>query len=259
MKIPIYQVDAFTDKLFAGNPAAVCPLDSWLDESLMQNIAAENNLAETAFFVPNGDFFNIRWFTPAAEINLCGHATLASAHVLFSHLGYRDKQIRFMSMSGELLVTKNGDLITLNFPVSKLTPTDMPSGLIEALGAKPSEIFKARDFFALYKSPADIKGLQPNFDLLSKIVPHGIIVTAPGDDCDFVSRFFAPRIGINEDPVTGSAHTSLIPFWSERLGKTKMYARQLSRRGGELFCENLGERVLISGKAVTYMQGAMEV
>jgi PhzF family phenazine biosynthesis protein len=259
MKIPIYQVDAFTDKLFAGNPAAVCPLKSWLDESLMQNIAAENNLAETAFFIPNGDIFDIRWFTPAAEINLCGHATLASAHVLFYHRDYRGEQIRFMSLSGELLVTKNGDLITLNFPSAKPAPIEMPTGLIDALGAKPIEILKARDYFALFKSASDIVALKPNFDMLSKIVAHGIIVTAPGDDCDFISRFFAPRIGINEDPVTGSAHTSLIPFWSERLGKKKMFARQLSRRGGELHCENLGDRVLISGKAVTFFKGEIEI
>jgi PhzF family phenazine biosynthesis protein len=259
MKTPIFQVDAFTDKLFAGNPAAVCPLQSWLDESLMQNVAAENNLAETAFFVPKGDIFDIRWFTPAAEINLCGHATLASAHVLFSHLGYRGEQIRFMSMSGELLVTKNDNLITLNFPSAKPAPIAMPTGLVEALGAKPIEILKARDFFAVFKSSADITALKPNFDLLSKVDAHGIIVTAPSDDCDFVSRFFAPRIGINEDPVTGSAHTSLIPFWSERLGKQKMFALQLSKRGGELHCENLGDRVLISGKAVTFFIGEIEI
>ena len=219
MQIPIYQVDAFTGKLFGGNPAAVCPLESWLNDALMQNIAAENNLAETAFFVQKGDQFEIRWFTPAAEINLCGHATLASGHVLFCHLGYKSETIRFISKSGELLVTKTDELITLNFPSAKPAPIAMPLGLAEALGAKPSEILKARDIFAVYKSADDILALRPNFDRLTGLDFHGFIVTAPGNDCDFVSRFFAPKIGINEDPVTGSAHTSLIPFWTQRLGK----------------------------------------
>jgi PhzF family phenazine biosynthesis protein len=255
MQIPIYQVDAFTEKLFTGNPAAVCPLESWLDDALMQNIAAENNLAETAFFVQKGDHFEIRWFTPAAEINLCGHATLASSHVLFCHLGYKSETIRFICKSGELFVTRADELITLNFPSAKPAAIDMPLGLAEALGAKPSEILKARDIFAVYKSTDDILALRPNFDQLTRLDFHGFIVTAPGNDCDFVSRFFAPKIGINEDPVTGSAHTSLIPYWAERLGKKKMFARQLSQRGGELFCEALGERVLISGNAVTYLTG----
>ena len=259
MQIPIYQVDAFTGKLFAGNPAAVCPLDSWLDDALMQNIAAENNLAETAFFVRKDDHFEIRWFTPAAEINLCGHATLASGHVLFDHLGYDSETIRFISKSGELLVTKTDNLLTLNFPSVKPAPITMPPGLTEALGDKPSEILKGRDIFAVYKHADEILALRPNFEQLARLDFHGFIVTAPGNDCDFVSRFFAPGIGINEDPVTGSAHTSLIPFWAERLGKKKMFARQLSYRGGELICEYLGERVLISGKAVTFFKGEIEI
>jgi PhzF family phenazine biosynthesis protein len=259
MKIPIYQIDAFTENLFSGNPAAVCPLKEWLEESLMQHIAAENNLAETAFFVSKGDHFEIRWFTPAAEINLCGHATLASAHVLFCHLDYKGDKIIFSCKSGELIVSRAGEIITLNFPSNKPAPVSMPPGLVEALGAKPDEIYKARDILAVYHSANDIETLRPNFDLLSRVDAHGIIVTAPGGECDFVSRFFAPRLGINEDPVTGSAHTTLIPFWAERLRMKKMRARQLSKRGGELFCEELGERVLISGKAVTYMQGEIEV
>jgi PhzF family phenazine biosynthesis protein len=259
MKIPIYQVDAFAGKLFAGNPAAVCPLENWLDDSLMQNIAAENNLAETAFFVKKEDHFKIRWFTPASEINLCGHATLASGHVLFSHLGYQGEKIRFTCKSGELFVTKSGDLLSLNFPSAKPAPIDMPPGLSEALGLRPSEILKARDIFAVYQNADDILALRPNFEQLARLDFHGFIVTAPGKDCDFVSRFFAPGIGINEDPVTGSSHTSLIPFWSARLGKKKMFARQFSKRGGELFCEDLGERVLISGKTVTYMKGEIEI
>ncbi len=259
MKIPIYQIDAFADKMFSGNPAAVCPLNEWIEDSLMHNIAAENNLAETAFFVSRGDIFEIRWFTPAAEINLCGHATLASAHVLFRHLDYKKDKIIFTCKSGELVVSKAGDIITLNFPSNKPAPVSMPSGLIEAIGAKPDEIYKARDFMAVFRSANDIMTIRPNFDLLARVDAHGIIVTAPGGDCDFVSRFFAPRLGINEDPVTGSAQTTLIPFWSERLGKKKMRARQLSKRGGELFCEDLENRVLISGRAVTYLRGEIEV
>jgi PhzF family phenazine biosynthesis protein len=258
MQIPIYQVDAFTGKLFAGNPAAVCPLQSWPDDRLMQNIAAENNLAETAFFVHKNDHFEIRWFTPATEVKLCGHATLASAHVLFYHLDYKDDKIRFISKSGELFVTKSGELITLDFPSAKPKPMPTLPGLSEALGKLPSEILTAHDIMAVYNSADDIQSLKPNFDLLSGVDTRGVIVTAPGNDCDFVSRFFAPRVGINEDPVTGSAHTSLIPYWAERLGKKKMFARQISKRGGELFCEDLGARVLIGGRAVTFFKGEME-
>jgi PhzF family phenazine biosynthesis protein len=259
MKIPIYQVDAFTGKLFAGNPAAVCPLENWLDDGLMQNIAAENNLSETAFFVPQGRRFELRWFTPAAEVKLCGHATLASAHVLFRHLACEEDKIRFISKSGELIVSHSGDLISLNFPSARLSPIEIPPGLAEALGRKPVETHIAFDLLALFQSQDEILALKPNFDLLSKVDARGIIVTAPGRDCDFVSRFFAPRVGVNEDPVTGSAHTALIPCWSQRLGKKKLYARQISRRGGELFCEDLGERVLISGRAVTYLVGQIEM
>ncbi len=259
MKIPIYQVDAFTGTLFAGNPAAVCPLESWLDDALMQNIAAENNLSETAFFVPMEDRFELRWFTPATEVKLCGHATLASAHVLFHLLGYQGDKIKFVSKSGELIVTRSGDLLSLNFPAAKSSPIDIPPGLSEALGKSPRETHIAFDLLALFESQDDVLALKPNFNLLSNLDARGIIVTAPGKDCDFVSRFFAPRVGVNEDPVTGSAHTMLIPFWSRRSGKKKLRARQLSRRGGELFCEDLGERVLISGRAVTYLEGAAEI
>jgi PhzF family phenazine biosynthesis protein len=255
MKLPIYQVDAFTRNLFGGNPAAVCPLDKWLPDQVMQNIAMENNLAETAFFVPVKDSFEIRWFTPLVEIDLCGHATLASAHVLFNHQNYRKDKIRFISKSGELVVTQNDELLTLNFPAAKPAPITPPPGLVEALGHPPTETHKARDLFVVYNSEKDIKAINPNFELLRQINAHAFIVTAPGIDCDFVSRFFAPHLGINEDTVTGSAHTALIPFWAERLGKNKMYARQLSKRQGELFCEHLGDRVLISGRAVTYFKG----
>ena len=259
MKIPIFQIDAFAGKLFTGNPAAVCPLDKWLPDDLMQKIAAENNLAETAFFVPINDHFEIKWFTPQVEINLCGHATLASGHVLFRHLGYQGDRIKFLSKSGELIVTMAQDLIFLNFPADKPGHTTMPPGLVDGLGAKPHEILKGRDYFAVFDSENEIIAIKPNFDRLCQIESHAIIVTAPGQTCDFVSRFFAPRLGINEDPVTGSAHTALIPYWAEKLGKKLMTARQLSKRQGEIFCENLGNRVLIGGYAKTYMTGEIEL
>jgi PhzF family phenazine biosynthesis protein len=259
MNIRMFQVDTFTGKLFGGNPAAVCPLDNWLPESLMQNIAMENNLAETAFFVPENDHFSIRWFTPAVEINLCGHATLASGHVLFNHLDFAGDRIRFMSKSGELIVSKNKDMLSLDFPADKPSPVDIPQGLITALGCEPIQTLKSRDIIAVFSSEDDILAIKPDFELLRQVEAHAIIVTAPGKNCDFVSRFFAPRLGINEDPVTGSAHTALIPYWSERLGKKSMLAHQLSTRKGELYCDHRDSRVLISGKAVTYMSGQLDL
>lgn len=259
MIIPIFQVDAFAEKLFQGNPAGVCPLEKWIDDDLMQKIAFENNLSETAFFVPGHDCFEIRWFTPETEINLCGHATLASAHVLFHHLGFSESRICFASKSGELLAGRSGDMISLNFPADKPSPVASPPGLMEGLGKTPIEVLKARDFLALFRTEDDIRTIVPDFNVLRKVDAHAVIITAPGTDCDFVSRFFAPRLGINEDPVTGSAHTQLIPFWSERLGKRIMHAHQLSRRRGELFCEYLGNRVHISGKAITFFKGEIDL
>lgn len=259
MKIPIYQVDAFTAKLFGGNPAAVCPLEKWLDESIMQNIAAENNLSETAFFIKKGKDYELKWFTPEVEINLCGHATLASAHVLFNHLGCKEEIIKFQTRSGELSASKSGDLISLDFPASKPSQVSEPRGLSEALGRNPVSVFKSRDIMALLENEEGVLSVKPDFKRLISIDAHAIIITAPGEKCDFVSRFFAPRQGINEDPVTGSAHTTLIPFWAERLKKKKLHAMQLSKRTGELFCEHLGERVLISGRAVTYMTGEIDM
>jgi PhzF family phenazine biosynthesis protein len=259
MIIRMYQVDAFTGKLFGGNPAAVCPLDNWLPESLMQNIAMENNLAETAFFVPEDDHFAIRWFTPAVEINLCGHATLASGHVLFNHLNFAGDRIRFSSKSGELVVSKNDDLLSLDFPADKPSPVYIPTGLIKALGREPIQTLKSRDIMAVFNSEDDILEIKPDFELLRQVEAHAIIVTGPGENCDFVSRFFAPRLGINEDPVTGSAHTALIPYWSERLGKKSMLAHQISSRGGVLYCEHRDDRVLIGGRAITYMSGQLEL
>ncbi len=255
MNIPIYQVDAFTDKLFGGNPAAVCPLEKWLDTELLQKIAAENNLSETAFFVKGGKDFELRWFTPKIEVDLCGHATLASAHVIFNHLSYDEKQITFASASGELRVTTANGLITLDFPSTPPSPAEIVPELTQGLGLKPKEVHKSRDYLALFKSEDDILSIEPDFNILGKLDSLGVIITAEGKNSDFVSRFFAPAAGINEDPVTGSAHTTLIPFWTERLNKNTLHAFQLSERKGELFCELSGDRVKISGYAVTFLKG----
>lgn len=259
MIIPIYQVDAFTDRLFAGNPAAVCPLEFWPSDEILQNIAAENNLSETAFFKKRDHLFEIRWFTPLAEVELCGHATLAAAHVLFNHLNYIEDHLIFESVySGKLEVSKKGEYLTLNFPVDHLEPSIPPDHLFQALGNKPFEIWKGRtDYLLYYPSQEDIEEIKPDFNLLKKIETRGIIVTAPGYDCDFVSRFFGPFVGVNEDPVTGSAHTSLVPFWAHRLNQLEFEALQLSTRGGFLKCKLMGDRVLISGKACTYLTGTI--
>jgi PhzF family phenazine biosynthesis protein len=263
MKLPIYQVDAFTDRLFGGNPAAVCPLEQWPDDQTMQNIAAENNLSETAFFVKKGEGFEIRWFTPAIEVDLCGHATLASAHVIFNYLDFKGEVIKFQSQSGELRVTRASDLLTLDFPVTKPEPIEIPCQLTEALNATPGAVYRSRDLLALFEKEEDIVSMRPDFGLLLDILTSqdclGMIVTAPGNQSDFVSRFFAPPAGIDEDPVTGSAHTTLTPFWAERLDKKSLHTFQLSQRKGELFCELAGDRVLISGKAVTYLKGEIEI
>ena len=257
MKIPIYQVDAFTKNLFGGNPAAICILDYWLDETTMQKIAAENNLAETAFLVPKGKDYEIRWFTPEAEVDLCGHATLASAHVLFNHLNYSGDQVCFISKnSGNLFVRKVGNLLQLDFPQDQLKPIKTPEILTKAFGIQPLEAYQGNtDFLLIFETQTQIENFAPNFDLIAQAGNRGVIVSAKGDTVDFVSRFFAPQIGIPEDPVTGSAHTSLAPFWAKKLGKNKLTAQQLSKRGGGLLCELKGERVLISGNAVTYLVG----
>jgi PhzF family phenazine biosynthesis protein len=260
MILQIFQVDAFTTKTFGGNPAAVCPLENWLDTELMQKIALENNLSETAFFVKKDDLYEIRWFTPTFEIDLCGHATLGSAFVIFELLKAEEKSIRFYShKSGELAVEKQGDLFVLDFPSRPVSRCDAPDGLVEALGKQPKEIFKARDYFLVYENEREILEIAPNFSKLLEIDAHGFIVTAKGDASDFVSRFFAPEVGVFEDPVTGSSHCNLIPFWAERLGKTGLFARQVSARGGELFCELKGDRVKIGGNAVLYLKGEIYV
>lgn len=252
----IYQVDAFTDQVFGGNPAGVCPLESWPEDELMQKIAAENNLPETAFFVKENHYFKIRWFTPKVEVDLCGHATLASGHVIFNHLNYERKEIHFQTVKrGELVVKKEGDKIVMDFPVTKFNKTLSPIDLVEGIGMEPVETHLGGKFLVLLNSEEEIKRLRPNYDKLSKLNAQGIIITARGVEVDFVSRFFAPRLGINEDPVTGSAHTLLIPFWAEKLGKNNLTALQLSERGGKLWCFFLDDRVEIKGKAVTYLEG----
>ena len=259
MIIPIYQVDAFTDELFSGNPAAVCPVEYWPSDDILQNVASENNLSETVFLRRRYGLYEIRWFTPVSEVELCGHATLAAAHVLFNHLNFDRDHVKFESLyNGMLEVSKNGDYLTLDFPVDNIEPALPPDHLFKALGCKPLEIWKGNtDYLLYYPSQEDIEELKPDFGLLKKIETRGIIVTAPGYDCDFVSRFFAPLLGIDEDPVTGSAHTSLVPFWAHRLNQLEFEARQLSARGGFLKCKLSGDRVLISGKACTYMIGSI--
>lgn len=260
MKLPIYQVDAFTDKLFGGNPAAVIPLQEWISEDLMQRIAMENNQSETVFFVPVKDDFEIRWFTPETEIDLCGHATLASAFVLFEKLGYKKEAVKFHSKSGILTVIKEGDFFSMDFPSWEPKPiSDYPEMLLDALGIdEVLGVYKYRDIMVELSDEAAVKNLKPDF---AKIKQAGfkIIVTAKGDEVDFVSRFFASVVGIDEDPVTGSAHAQLIPFWNKKLGKEKMLAKQLSKRGGFLKVAQKNNRVTIAGQAVFYLQGEIEI
>ena len=259
MKITLYQIDAFASGVFAGNPAAVCPLDQWLEDDLMQAIAMENNLSETAFFVPSGRGYHIRWFTPASEVDLCGHATLASAYVLFTYLDPSMTKVAFHSRSGLLTVSKQGDLLSMDFPSQPPVPCQAPAELIEALGKKPSEVLRSQDYFVLFPGEEDLRTLDPDMLLLKKVDLRGVTVTARGKDVDFVSRFFAPKYGVNEDPVTGSAHCALVPYWAAKLGKKELHARQISKRGGELFCKDEGDRIIISGRAAAYMQGVITV
>jgi len=260
MKIRLYQIDAFTDKVFGGNPAAVCPLDHWIPDELMQQIAMENNLAETAFFVRDHDRFDIRWFTPEIEVDLCGHATLATAFVIFNLEHFSNPVIQFGSRSGVLRVLKNGDFLTLDFPADKPVRSSAPQDLLAGMGLNPIEIYRGKtDYMLVYADAGQIEKLKPDMPRISEISARGIIATAPGDDVDFVSRFFAPQSGISEDPVTGSAHTTLAPYWAERLGRTELTARQLSKRGGRLQCRIAGDRVEISGQARAYMTGEIEL
>ena len=255
MKIPCFHIDAFARETFHGNPAAVCPLETWLPAATLQSIAAENQLSETAFVVPRGGEFDLRWFTPVMEVDLCGHATLAAAFVLFTESNFSDDAIRFYSRSGILQALRNDEILTLDFPARPPMPCAMPESLVRGLGCLPVGAFKSRDFLVVFETAEQVRLLHPDFGALKTLDCLGVIATAPGDDCDFVSRFFAPGAGIDEDPATGSSHCTLIPYWAQRLGKTKLFPRQVSRRGGELFCELAGDRVRIGGKAVLYLRG----
>lgn len=259
MKIPIYQVDAFSSSVFSGNPAAVCLLDEWIDDGRLQAIASENNLSETAFLVPNPEGFDLRWFTPTIEVALCGHATLASAFVLFACQKWPDESVRFRTrMSGDLVVVKRADLFEMDFPSRPAHPVATPEGLQEALHKVPVSVFgSAEDMLVLLDSEKAVLNIKPDFPALEKIECRGVIVTAKGDRSDFVSRFFAPRVGVPEDPVTGSAHCVLIPYWARVLQKNDLHAFQVSKRGGELFCSLAGDRVRISGRAALYLEGTV--
>ena len=259
MKLPIYQIDAFTDRLFGGNPAAVVLLDHWLPDPVLAAIAAENNLAETAFVIPGGDEIPLRWFTPAVEIDLCGHATLAAAHVLFRHVTPAADRLRFTTRSGVLTVTRTAKRLTLDFPARPGVATEITQVLTDALGARPCAVLQARDLLAVFEREEDVRSLQPDFARIAALEAFAVIVSAPGTTVDFVSRFFAPRAGIPEDPVTGSAHCTLVPYWAARLGKTELTAKQLSPRGGDLHCRLAGDRVLISGQTVEYLRGEIDV
>lgn len=259
MGIKQFVVDAFASKMFSGNPAAVCPIESWIDDSILQAIASENNLSETAFVVPVEEGFQLRWFTPVAEVDLCGHATLAAAHVLFNQLNFKGKEITFHTRSGVLTVVRAGSLLEMTFPVSPPKPSQAPEKLLLGLGGSPLEFYCAEDYLVVYPNEAAIRALSPNFQLLSQIDLRGVIVTAPGNEFDFVSRFFCPKYGVNEDPVTGSAHCQLAPYWAKRLNKGILNAKQVSKRSGEIICELIGEKVRISGRAVTFMQGELFV
>ena len=259
MKIRLYQIDAFTTRVFGGNPAAVCPLETWLDDDLLQKIAAENNLSETAFFVKSEKNFQLRWFTPLAEVSLCGHATLASAHALFEIMGHPEPVIAFETKSGMLRVERRGTLLTMDFPSTPPTRTVAPDALIAGLGIEPAEVLAADDYFAVFDNEDIVRSIRPDHTRLAALDLRGVIVTSRGNGSDFASRFFAPKLGVPEDPVTGSAHCALTPYWSARLGKKVLSAHQASKRGGDILCELKGERVLLSGHAVTFMTAEIYV
>ena len=259
MRIPIYQIDAFTNEQFKGNPAAVCPLTEWIKDDLMQDIAAENNLSETAFLVKKDHEYELRWFTPKGEVDLCGHATLASAYVIFTYLDKKIMKVIFHTKSGMLEVSREGSLLTMIFPSREGEKCEAPEALIKGLGKRPKEIYQSRDYMAVFETEQEIISLDLNMDELKKLDGLGVIVTAKGNEVDFVSRFFAPKVGIDEDPVTGSAHCTLVPYWKRVLGKNEFVALQLSERGGKLFCADLGEMVKISGEATSYLEGHINV
>jgi predicted PhzF superfamily epimerase YddE/YHI9 len=261
MNLPIYWIDAFAEKAFRGNPAAVVPLEHWLDDALLQRIANENGLSETAFFVRTGPArADLRWFTPAIEVDLCGHATLATAHVLFNELGQVESPFVFDTKSGSLSVNRRGALIELDFPSRPAAPAEPSRELLLGLSLKPREVLRSeRMWLCVYAAAADVASLKADFAAVATLAPGRVIITAAGDDCDFVSRFFAPDAGVPEDPVTGSAHCTLVPYWAKRLGKASFHARQISRRGGELWCELSDDRVRIAGRAVPYLKGQLSL
>jgi PhzF family phenazine biosynthesis protein len=259
MRIPIYQIDAFTDEQFKGNPAAVCPLEAWISDTLMQKIAAENNLSETAFFVKEGSDYALRWFTPKGEVDLCGHATLATAYVIFTYLDNDIANIKFHTESGELDVLKEGSLLSMIFPSREGERCDAIQTLSKCLGKTPIEVYKSRDYMAVFKTEQDILDLKPDMKEIKKLDSLGVIATAKGNEADFVSRFFCPNVGVDEDPVTGSAHCTLVPYWKKKLGKNELIALQLSERRGKLYCTDLGEKVKISGEAAPYLEGCINV
>jgi PhzF family phenazine biosynthesis protein len=259
MKLPLYQVDAFTSRLFGGNPAAVVLLNDWLPDEILAAIGAENNLAETAFVIPGSDVMPLRWFTPTVEVDLCGHATLATAHVLFQHRFPKRERLTFSTRSGHLIVTRDGDLLSMDLPARPGTPVEVTEALASALGVRPREAHLATYLLTIVDSEAEVRSLRPDIQAIAALDAFAVIVSAPGDTTDFVSRFFAPRAGIPEDPVTGSAHCTLVPYWASRLGKSSFTAKQLSARGGELTCELRGDRVVIGGRAVEYLRGEITV
>ena len=264
MKIPIYQIDAFASAVFSGNPAGVCPLERWLPEGTMQSIAAENNQAETAFFVPRAPGghdtdYDLRWFTPENEVDLCGHATLASGYIVFTTLDPSRQDVTFHTRSGPLTVRRAGDDLSMDFPSRPPERCEPPAGIEAALGASPKEMWKSRDLMAVFDTEQAVRAVQPSFDHIRALGGFGLIVTAPGDEVDFVSRFFAPLQGVPEDPATGSSHCTLIPYWAKRLGRPKLRARQISKRGGEFTCEDRGARVTIAGRAFKYLEGTIEI
>jgi len=261
MKLKIFQVDAFSSEPFGGNPAAICILDKWLDAELMQKIANENNVSETAFAVAVAERFEIRWFTPEIEVDLCGHATLATAHILFKHMAYPSDRVEFETLqSGRLYVERSGKILTLDFPADVIEEMVVPEVIVTALQRPPLKAYRGKtDFMFIYASQTEIESMKPDFGLLAQMGGRGIIVTSMGNDADFVSRFFAPQTGINEDPVTGSAHTTLMPYWSKVLDRKRLSAQQLSARGGDLVCTLEGDRVKISGEAVTYLEGEISI
>jgi len=257
MNIPIYQIDAFSNRVFAGNPAAVCPLEEWLEDSVLQAIAQENNLSETAFFVPEENGYHIRWFTPVAEVDLCGHATLATAFVIFNYLEPSLSEVNFSSRSGRLTVVRENELLSMDFPSQPPLPCEAPKELVNGLRKEPLEVLCSEDYFVLFSSEKQIRELNRDMGMLKKLDLRGVIVTAKGNKVDFVSRFFAPKFGVDEDPVTGSAHCALTPYWANKLNKKNLHAHQVSQRGGELFCKDCGDRVKISGRAIKFMEGSI--